>query len=268
MFGFTEEQIRRYSRHIVLPEVGGEGQKKINEGSVFVVGAGGLSCPALIYLAAAGVGKIGVIDMDTVDISNLQRQILYSVKDIGSGKTKATKKRIGELNPDVEVVEYSERLTSENIMGIIKDYDVIVDGCDNFPTRYLVNDAAVLTGKVLSHGAIFRFEGQATTIVPGDGPCYRCLYREPPPPGTVPNCQEAGVLGVLPGVLGSIQATEALKYLLGKGKLLKGRLLLYNALDMEFSEVKIPKDPNCPICGNKPTIKELIDYEEYCNIGH
>lgn len=266
-FGFTGEQIVRYSRHIILPEVGGEGQKKIRDSRVLVIGAGGLGCPAAVYLAAAGVGRLGVVDMDRVDLSNLQRQILHTTGDVGREKTTSVREKIERLNPEVEVVEYKEKLTSENILKIIKDYDVIVDGCDNFPTRYLVNDAAVLTKKVVAHGAILRFEGQVTTIVPHDGPCYRCLFREPPPPGTVPTCQEAGVLGVLPGVVGTIQATEALKYILGKGKLLKGRLLLYNALDMEFREVKIPRDPDCPVCGKKPKIKKLIDYEEYCGIN-
>lgn len=266
MADFTEKQIKRYSRHIILPEVGGEGQKKISSGRVLVIGAGGLGAPALYYLAAAGVGKLGIADMDVVDVSNLQRQIIHTEEDVGASKTKSAKEKINALNPDVEVVEYTEKITSENMMNIIKDYDVVVDGCDNFPTRYLVNDAAVLTGKVVAHGSILRFDGQATTIVPGKGPCYRCLFREPPPPGMVPSCHEAGVLGVLPGVIGIIQATEAIKYLLGKGKLLNGRLLLYNALDMTFKEVKIPKDPECPVCGENPTINELIDYEEFCNI--
>ena len=267
MSGFTEEQIKRYSRHIILPEVGGAGQERINHASVLIVGAGGLGCPAAVYLAAAGVGKIGMVDMDKVELSNLQRQILHTVDDIGTEKTTSAKKKLQQLNPDVEVVEYSTKLTSGNIQDIIEDYDVIVDGCDNFPTRYLVNDAAVLSNKVVAHGAVLRFEGQATTIVPHDGPCYRCLYREPPPPGTVPTCQEAGVLGVLPGVIGVLQATEVLKHVLGKGRLLKGRLLLFNALEMEFREVKIPKDPQCPVCGKKPTITRLIDYEEFCIRG-
>ncbi len=267
-FGFTEEQIVRYSRHIILPEVGGVGQRRINDGKVLVVGAGGLGAPALVYLAAAGVGTIGIADMDKVDLSNLQRQIVHTVADVGKPKTQSAKEKIAAINPDVNVVTYGERITSKNIMDIIRDYDVVVDGCDNFPTRYLVNDAAVMTGKVVAHGAILRFEGQATTIVPRKGPCYRCLFREPPPPGMVPTCHEAGVLGVLPAVIGSIQATEALKHLLGKGRLLSGRLLLYNALEMEFKEMKIPKDPDCPVCGKNPTIKELIDYDEYCSTRH
>ena len=266
MFGFTEEEIKRYSRHIILPEVGGEGQKRIREGRILVIGAGGLGAPALYYLAAAGIGTLGVADMDVVDLSNLQRQIIHTQKDIGRGKTQSAREKINALNHDIKVVEYTEKISSENILEILKDYDVVVDGCDNFPTRYLVNDAAILTGKAIAHGAILRFDGQATTIVPGKGPCYRCLFREPPPPGMVPSCHEAGVLGVLPGIIGVIQATEALKYILGKGRLLTGRLLLYNALDMSFKEVKIPRDPECPVCGENPTIKELIDYEEFCNI--
>ncbi|MFH1788319.1 MAG: molybdopterin-synthase adenylyltransferase MoeB [Candidatus Altiarchaeota archaeon] len=263
---FTEEQIKRYSRHIILPEVGGKGQKRIREGKVLVIGAGGLGAPAIIYLAAAGVGKLGIADMDKVEVSNLQRQIIHTVEDIGQFKTSSAKDKINALNPDVEVVEYRNRITSENILDIIEDFDVIVDGCDNFPTRYLVNDASVMKNKVLAHGSILRFEGQATTIVPGQGPCYRCLFSEPPPPGMVPSCHEAGVLGVLPGIIGVIQATEALKKLLGKGELLSGRLLLYNALNMEFKEVRIPKDPDCPVCGENPKITKLIDYEEFCGI--
>jgi len=268
MTDLTEDQITRYSRHIILPEVGGVGQEKIRKSSILIVGAGGLGASAAFYLAAAGVGKLGLADFDRVELSNLQRQIIHSVADIGKDKTESARQKIEQLNPDVEVAEYKQKLSSDNIMETIKNYDVIVDGCDNFPTRYLVNDAAVLTNKVVAHGAIFRFEGQATTIVPREGPCYRCLFREPPPPGTVPSCQEAGVLGVLPGVVGVIQATEALKHVLGKGRLLKGRLLLYNALDMSFSEVEIPKDPECPVCGENPTIKELIDYEEFCGISN
>jgi len=266
MVEFTEEQIKRYSRHIILPEVGGKGQKKINEARVLAIGAGGLGCPSTIYLAAAGVGKLGIVDSDTVELSNLQRQILHTVKDLDREKTISTKEKIELLNPDTEVVLHQERLTSENILDIIKDYDVIVDGCDNFPTRYLVNDGAVLAGKALVHGSVFRFEGQATTIIPKEGACYRCIFPEPPPPGMVPSCQEAGVLGVLPGVIGLIQATEALKYVLGIGDLLKDRLLLYNALEMSFREVRTQRDPNCPVCSENPTIKESIDYEEFCQV--
>lgn len=261
---FSEEQIKRYSRHIILNEIGGKGQKKLLESKVFLVGAGGLGSPAGFYLAAAGVGKLGIIDNDDVDHSNLQRQILHSFKDVGYPKALSAKATLEALNPDVEVVPYMQRLTSENIMDIIKDYDVILDGSDNFPTRYLVNDACVLSGKPLSHGSIFKFEGQATTIVPGETPCYRCLFETPPPPDMVPSCQEAGVLGVLPGLIGSVQATEVVKLLLGKGELLKGKLLLYNALTMEFTKVRIRKNPKCPVCGDNPTIKELIDYQEFC----
>ena len=263
---FSEEQIKRYSRHIILSEVGGRGQKKLLNSKVFLVGAGGLGSPAAFYLAAAGVGKLGIVDNDDVDHSNLQRQILHSSKDVGFPKALSAKATLEALNPDVEVIPYMQRLTSENIMDIIKDYDVILDGSDNFPTRYLVNDACVLMGKPLSHGSIFKFEGQVTTIVPCETPCYRCLFETPPPADMVPSCQEAGVLGVLPGVIGCIQATEVVKLLLGKGELLKGKLLLYNALTMEFNKVRIRKNPNCPVCGEKPTIKELIDYQEFCQV--
>jgi adenylyltransferase/sulfurtransferase len=263
---FSEEQIKRYSRHIILPEVGGRGQKRLLKSKVFLVGAGGLGSPAAYYLAAAGVGKLGIADSDDVDHSNLQRQILHSSKDVGYPKALSAKATLEALNPDVEVVPYMQRLTSENIMDAIKDYDVILDGSDNFPTRYLVNDACVLLKKPLSHGSIFRFEGQVTTILPGEGPCYRCLFETPPPPGMVPSCQEAGVLGVLPGVIGVIQATEVVKLLLGKGQLLKGQFLLYNAFNMEFKKVKIRRNPQCPVCGENPTIKELVDYQEFCQI--
>lgn len=264
---FTEEQIERYSRHIILPEVGGKGQQKLLNARVFLVGAGGLVSPAAFYLAAAGVGKIGIADGDCVDYSNLQRQILHSAKDVGRSKAISAKETLEALNPDVEVIPYTERLTSGNILDIIKDYDVILDGADNFPTRYLVNDACVFLRKPLSHGSIFRFEGQVTTILPFDGPCYRCLYEEPPPPGLVPSCKEAGVLGILAGVIGTLQATEAIKLILGKGQLLKGKLLIYDSLNMEFKKVNVRKNPNCPVCSDKATIKELIDYEEFCQIN-
>lgn len=263
---FSEEQIKRYSRHIILNEIGGRGQKKLLNSKVFLVGAGGLGSPAALYLAAAGVGTLGIVDDDDVDLSNLQRQILHTSKDVGFPKALSAKATLEAINPDVEVVPYMQRLTSENIMDIIKDYDVILDGSDNFPTRYLVNDACVLMGKPLSHGSIFKFEGQATTIVPGETACYRCLFETPPPADLVPSCQEAGVLGVLPGIIGCIQATEVIKLLLGKGELLKGQLLLYNALTMEFNKVRIRKNPKCPVCGEKPTIKELIDYQEFCQV--
>lgn len=265
---FTEEQIKRYSRHIILPEVGGKGQKKLLSSKVLLIGAGGLGSPAAYYLAAAGIGTIGIVDFDIVDLSNLQRQILHSTNDIGKPKVESAKETLTALNPDVKIIPYKEKLTSENIFEIIKDYDVIVDGCDNFPTRYLVNDACVLSGKVNVHGSIFRFEGQATVFDPKNGPCYRCLYPEPPPPGMVPSCQEAGVLGVLPGIIGTIQAIETIKILLGIGKTLTGRLLIFDALKMSFHELKLKKNPKCPLCGDNPTIKQLIDYDEFCSIRH
>ncbi len=267
MFNFTEEQIQRYSRHILLPEVGGAGQQKIRESKILLIGTGGLGSPAAFYLAAAGVGKIGLIDGDVVDLSNLQRQILHTTRDLDRPKVQSAKEKIQALNPDVEVIAYPERITSANALTLLGDYDVIVDSSDNFPTRYLVNDACVFLKKPLVHGSIFRFDGQATTLTPPDGPCYRCLYPDPPPPGLVPSCQEAGVLGVLAGVIGVIQATETLKYVLGLGELLSGRLLLYEALTMTFRTVKVKKDPNCPVCGEHPTITRLIDYEEFCLLG-
>ncbi|MCR4288740.1 MAG: molybdopterin-synthase adenylyltransferase MoeB [Candidatus Scalindua sp.] len=267
MSEFTEEQINRYSRHIILPEVGGKGQMKLLKSKVFLVGAGGLGSPAAFYLAAAGIGKIGISDNDDVDFSNLQRQILHSTKDVGHPKVQSAKETLEDLNPDVEVVPYTERLNSENIIDIIKDYDVILDGSDNFPTRYLVNDACVMLGKPLSHGSIFRFDGQATTILPGQGPCYRCLYETPPPPDLVPSCQEAGVLGVIAGIIGVIQATEVIKLQLGKGNLLNGKLLLYDSLNMDFKKLNIQRNPACPMCGENPTIKKLIDYEEFCQVN-
>jgi molybdopterin/thiamine biosynthesis adenylyltransferase len=267
MTEFTDEQINRYSRHIILPEVGGKGQKKLLESKVFLVGAGGLGSPAAFYLAAAGIGKIGISDNDDVDFSNLQRQILHSTKDVGHPKVQSAKETLEDLNPDIEVVPYATRLNSENIIDIIKNYDVILDGSDNFPTRYLVNDACVMLGKPLSHGSIFRFDGQATTILPGKGPCYRCLYETPPPPDLVPSCQEAGVLGVIAGIIGVIQATEVIKLVLGKGNLLNGKLLLYDSLNMDFKKLNIHRNPACPMCGENPTIKELIDYEEFCQVN-
>ena len=267
MSEFTDEQIDRYSRHIILPEVGGKGQKKLLESKVFLVGAGGLGSPAAFYLAAAGIGKIGISDNDDVDFSNLQRQILHSTKDVGRPKVQSAKETLEALNPDIEVVPYTERLNSENIIDIIKDYDVILDGSDNFPTRYLVNDACVMLGKPLSHGSIFRFDGQATTILPGQGPCYRCLYESPPPPDLVPSCQEAGVLGIIAGIIGVVQATEVIKLRLEKGELLNGKLLLYDSLNMDFKKLNIQRNPACPMCGENPTIKELIDYEEFCQVN-
>jgi adenylyltransferase/sulfurtransferase len=264
---FTDDQLLRYSRHIILPEVGGKGQAKIANAKVFIVGAGGLGCPVGYYLTAAGVGTIALIDNDTVEMSNLQRQIAHSVNTIGMPKVESAKRTFEALNPDVNIVAIQKRISKDDIIDLIKDYDIVVDGSDNFPTRYLVNDACFLAGKPLVSGAILRFEGQVTTILPGDGPCYRCLFEEPPPPGLVPSCQEAGVLGVLPGVIGGLQATEVLKLILGKGDVLKGELLIYNALKTTFRKVKVPKNPSCPLCGGNPRITELIDYNEgYCTL--
>ncbi|MDE0342107.1 MAG: molybdopterin-synthase adenylyltransferase MoeB [Deltaproteobacteria bacterium] len=263
---FSQEQLTRYSRHFLLPEVGEEGQAKLLDARVLMVGAGGLGSPSAYYLAAAGVGTMGIIDHDVVDLSNLQRQILHTNDRIGEPKTESARQTLQGLNPDVNVIAIPERLTSENIMEIIKDYDIVVDGCDNFATRYLVNDACVMTGKPNVHGSIFQFEGQVSVFHPGNGPCYRCLYPEPPPPGMAPSCAEAGVLGVLPGLIGTIQAVEAIKLILDKGDSLAGRLLHFNTLTMEINTLRLRRDPECPICGDKPTIHELIDYEEFCNI--
>ncbi len=263
---FTDDQIYRYARHIILPEVGGEGQKKLLGAKVLLLGAGGLGSPVALYLAAAGIGKIGIVDFDVVDRSNLQRQILHTTADIGKAKTESAREKLQNMNPDVEVVIHNARLSSENAMEILSGYDIIVDGCDNFPTRYLVNDACVLLGKTNVHGSIFRFEGQVTVFKTPDGPCYRCLYPEPPPPGMVPSCQEAGVLGVLPGVVGTLQAVETIKIILDKGDALIGKLLLYDALKTEFRKLNLRRDPSCPACGENPTIKELIDYDQFCGI--
>jgi molybdopterin/thiamine biosynthesis adenylyltransferase/rhodanese-related sulfurtransferase len=267
-FQYTPEQLVRYSRHFLLPEVGEDGQAKLLQAKVLMVGAGGLGSPSAFYLAAAGVGTIGIIDNDVVDISNLQRQILHANDRVGMPKVESAKKTLEGLNPDVKVIPYQAKLTSENIMDIIKDYDLVVDGCDNFPTRYLVNDACVLAGKPNVHGSIFQFEGQATVFYPGKGPCYRCLYPEPPPAEMAPSCAEAGVLGVLPGLIGVIEALEAVKIILGKGETLVGRLLHFNTLTMEINTLKLRRDPNCPMCGDHPTIHELIDYEEFCSLRH
>jgi sulfur-carrier protein adenylyltransferase/sulfurtransferase len=267
-FQYTPEQLIRYSRHFLLPEVGEEGQAKLLQAKVLMVGAGGLGSPSAYYLAAAGVGTLGIIDNDVVDISNLQRQILHANDRVGMPKVESAKKTLEALNPDVKVIPYQAKLTSENIMDIIKDYDLIVDGCDNFPTRYLVNDACVLTGKPNVHGSIFQFEGQATVFYPGKGPCYRCLYPEPPPAEMAPSCAEAGVLGVLPGLIGVIEALEAIKIILGKGDTLVGRLVHFNTLTMEINTLKLRRDPTCPMCGDNPTIHELIDYEEFCSLRH
>ena len=263
----NNDEIRRYSRHLILPEVGLAGQKKLKAASVLCIGAGGLGSPIALYLAAAGVGKLGLVDFDVVDYSNLQRQIIHGTKDVDRPKAESAKETINDINPNCEVVIHNTMLTSDNAMDIIKNYDVVVDGTDNFPTRYLTNDACVLLGKPNIYGSIFRFEGQASVFAPHmDGPCYRCLYPEPPPPGMVPSCAEGGVLGVLPGIIGCIQTTEIIKLILGKGKHLINRLMIYSALDMQFREVKLRRDPKCPICGDNPTIKELIDYQQFCGI--
>jgi molybdopterin/thiamine biosynthesis adenylyltransferase/rhodanese-related sulfurtransferase len=263
----SNEEIRRYSRHLILPEVGLAGQKKICAASVLCIGAGGLGSPIAMYLAAAGIGKLGLVDFDTVDFSNLQRQILHGTEDVGRPKGESARDTIKRINPGVQVVLHNVRLSSENAMDIIRQYDIVVDGTDNFPTRYLTNDACVLLKKPNIYGSIFRFEGQASVFAPHlGGPCYRCLYPEPPPPGMVPSCAEGGVLGVLPGIIGCLQATEILKLALGKGTSLVGRLVLFNALDLKFKELKLRRDPHCPLCGDQPTIKELIDYEQFCGI--
>ncbi len=263
----TNEEIRRYSRHLILPEVGMAGQKKIRNASVLCIGAGGLGSPIAMYLAAAGIGRIGLVDFDTVDYSNLQRQILHSDADVGRSKAESARDTIRALNPNVVVELHQTRLTSENALSIIVAYDIVVDGTDNFPTRYLTNDACVLLKKPNVYGSIFRFEGQASVFAPHLGaPCYRCAYPEPPPPGMVPSCAEGGVLGVLPGIVGCIQATEILKLILGKGTSLMGRLLHFDSLDMKFREMKLRRDPRCPICGTHPSITQLIDYEHFCGI--
>ena len=266
MTTLTRDQILRYSRHLIIPEIGVEGQEKLVQAKVLLVGAGGLGSPLGLYLAAAGVGRLGIVDFDTVDFTNLQRQIIHRTEDVGRLKVESAKERINQINPDVQVTTYSTRLTRENILDILKDYDLVIDGTDNFQTRYLVNDASVFQKKPNVYGSIFRFEGQATVFYPFKGPCYRCLFPEPPPPGMVPSCAEGGVLGVLPGIIGTIQATEGIKLITGQGEPLIGRLLLFNALKMQFRSVAIKRDPDCPVCGDKPTIKELIDYEQFCGL--
>jgi len=262
----SNEEIARYSRHLIMPEVALDGQKKLKAAKVLTVGTGGLGSPLALYLAAAGVGTIGIVDFDVVDESNLQRQIIHGTSDVGRPKVESAYDKLKDINPNVEVRVHEEALTSENALEIFEDYDVIVDGTDNFPTRYLVNDACVLLGKPNVYGSIFRFEGQASVFYAEEGPCYRCLYPEPPPPGLVPSCAEGGVLGILPGAIGTIQATETVKLILGIGEPLIGRLLLYDALTMRFREMKLRKDPDCPICGENPTVTELIDYQEFCGI--
>jgi molybdopterin/thiamine biosynthesis adenylyltransferase len=264
---FSDEQIERYSRHILLPEVGGAGQQRLLNARVLIIGAGGLGSPLALYLAAAGVGTIGIADADAVELSNLQRQVLHTTADLGRRKCLSAKESMEAINPDVQVRAYDTRLTSANVLDIIAGYDVVADGTDNFPTRYLVNDACVLTGTPLVHAGILRFEGQATTIVPGRGPCYRCLYPEPPPPGMVPSCQEAGVLGATAGLVGTIQANEVLKLILGIGEPLIGRLLLYDGLEMTFRTIRFARRADCPICGESPTIHALIDYEQFCGLA-
>jgi sulfur-carrier protein adenylyltransferase/sulfurtransferase len=272
----TDAQRDRYSRHILLPEVGEAGQAKLLKSKMLLLGAGGLGSPAIMYLAAAGVGTLGIVDADVVDASNLQRQIVHATSRVGTPKVESAAKAVAELNPDVKVVAHKERLTSANVERLFADYEVIIDGTDNFPTRYLVNDASVFMGKPVVHGSIFRFDGQATTFMPekaakrlgvATGPCYRCLYPEPPPPHLAPSCQEAGVLGILCGIIGTIQATEAIKIVLGKGSTLAGRLLTYDSLNMKFRELKLRRSPDCPVCGPKPTITSYIDYEGFCAVG-
>lgn len=262
----TKDEILRYSRHLIMPEVGMEGQLKLKRAKVLCIGAGGLGAPLALYLAAAGVGKVGIVDFDVVDFTNLQRQVIHDTNDVGRSKIASARDTINDINPNVEVVAHETRLTSENAIEIFRDYDIVADGTDNFPTRYLVNDACVLLGKPNVYGSIFRFEGQVSVFYAKEGPCYRCLYPEPPPPGLVPSCAEGGVLGVLPGIIGCLQALETIKLILGKGDPLIGRLLLFDALAMKFREVKLRKNPECPVCGPNPSITHLIDYEQFCGI--
>jgi len=260
------EEIRRYGRHLIMPEVGMDGQKKLKAASVLLIGAGGLGSPLGLYLAAAGVGRIGIVDFDVVDYSNLQRQVLHSTKDVGRPKLASAKERLEGINPFVKIETHEMHLSSENALALFADYDIVVDGTDNFPTRYLVNDACVITGKPNVYGSIFRFEGQVSVFATNDGPCYRCLYPEPPPPGLVPSCAEGGVLGILPGIIGTIQANETVKLIIGKGEPLIGRLLLFDALKTKFRELKLRKNPDCPVCGQHRTITSLIDYEAFCGV--
>jgi adenylyltransferase/sulfurtransferase len=263
----TKDDLARYSRHLILPEVGEEGQRKLKAARVLCIGAGGLGSSLALYLAAAGVGTLGLVDFDVVDASNLQRQIIHSTADIGRKKLDSAEEKLRALNPDMKIVKHDTLLSSANALDILKDYDVVADGTDNFPTRYLVNDACVLLGKPNAYGSIFRFEGQASVFAAQNGPCYRCLYPEPPPPGLVPSCAEGGVLGILPGLIGVIQATETIKLILGKGEPLVGRLLLVDALNMRFRELKLRRNPECPVCGDHPTVTKLIDYDQFCGIA-
>ena len=263
----THEEVARYSRHLIMPEVGMEGQLKLKAARALFIEVGELGPPVLLYLAAAGVGTLGLVDFDEVDYSNLHRQIIHGTPDVGRSKLDSAKARINALNPEVEVVTHEMALSSENALGLFADYDLVVDGTDNFPTRYLVNDACVIGGKPNVYGSIFRFEGQASVFATKDGPCYRCMFPEPPPPGLVPSCAEGGVLGILPGVVGMLQATEAIKLILGVGESLVGRFLLFDALKMRFRELKVRKDPDCPVCGEHPTVTQLIDYEQFCGIA-
>src|SRR5437762_999586 len=262
----TNDEVKRYSRHLIMPEVGVDGQRKLKAAKVLCIGAGGLGSPVAMYLAAAGVGTLGLVDFDVVDFSNLQRQILHSTPDVGRPKLQSAKEKLHALNPEIEIRTHEVALSSQNALQLFEPYDIIVDGTDNFPTRYLVNDACVLLGKPNAYGSIFRFEGQASVFATRNGPCYRCLYPEPPPPGLVPSCAEGGVLGVLPGVIGIIQATEAIKLILGVGEPLIGRFLIFDALRMRFRELKLKKDPECPVCGTHPTVTSLIDYDQFCGI--
>lgn len=263
---FSEEQIERYSRHIILKEVGGKGQKKLLDGKVMVIGAGGLGAPIALYLAAAGIGTIGIADADVVDLSNLQRQVIHFTADVGKPKVESAREKMEAMNPDVTVRTYQEWISAANIAQIIADYDFVIDGTDNFAAKFLINDACVMAGKPYSHGGILQFDGQTMTVKPGESPCYRCIFPAPPPKDAIPTCSQAGVIGVLPGVLGTIQATEAIKYLLGQGDLLTGRLLTYNALRMRFREVPVKKSAKCPVCGENPTVTELVDELDALNV--
>src|SRR5438105_5684666 len=266
-FGFTEEQVLRYSRHIILPKIGGAGQGKLVDAKVLCVGAGGLGSPVAMYLAAAGVGTLGILDFDRVDLTNLQRQLLHDTDDVGRPKVDSAADRITGINPGVNVIKHDTVLNSENAFEVLEPYDIVIDGTDNFPVRYLVNDATQMLGKPLVYGSIYQFDGQATVFMPGqETPCYRCLFPEPPPPGTVPSCAEGGVFGVLPGIIGTIQAIEAIKLIIGIGEPLIGRLLLFDALAMDFTTVKLRWDPDCPVCGKNPTVTELIDYDMFCGL--